>query len=140
MKPQEKNNKKVSPVDINNDDMMVAYSLRLPKRRIITGENWKKSDNEKAILREVKGVAIEPATNNPAPRYNTGIKHKLTIYMKGGNKSTVTVYCHAQEVFNIVNMYKHNKCFIVAVDYNGKRYPFNKLYTIPMLKRNMRSK
>lgn len=140
MKPQEKINKKISPVDVNNDDLMIAYSLRLPRLRVITGENWKKSAQEKDELSKMKGVAIEPATNNPAPKFNTGIKHKLTIYMKNGNKSTVTVYCFAQEVIDIVSMYKNNKCFITAIDYNGKRYAYNKLHTIPMLKKNMRSK
>lgn len=140
MKPQEKINKKISPIDVNNDDLMIAYSLRLPRLRIITGENWKKSAQEKEELSKMKGVAIEPATNNPAPRFNTGIKHKLTIYMKNGNKSTVTVYCFAQEVIDIVSIYKNNKCYITAIDYNGQRYAYNKLHTIPMLKKNMRSK
>lgn len=131
---------KLSQKEYFEGEWLVNLGMRLPKRRIITWETWQKSDEEKEFLRKMKGVVPEPATHNPAPSYRTGSKQRLTIYMKNYNKPTVSVYCFAQDVFGIVKKYKDNKAFIIAVDYAGKRYDYNKLYTIPTLKRNMRSK
>lgn len=136
-------NEEKKPVDVANDDQMVALKLRNPKVSQRDPSVWSKTEEEKKSLKYFRGLFNFNTSNWAAPRYKIGTPSKLIVFLKGFKrvekgeprpKSTVTHICVNSEVEDILSSYKKQNLEIVKYVWQGKTYRANEVP--PRLRRN----
>ncbi len=126
----------IEPVDVYDNELMVALGIRQPQAEPRDPEVWEKTDKEKALLRKYRrrhdnfGHRIVPPT--PLDVYDKLIiqikKHSKfkTVDKWGRNqyKTTFSTKCHQGDIARILSRYSVNgKSLVIKYHWNGKTYP-----------------
>ena len=129
--------KKIEPVDVHNDELMVSLGIRSPHYSIDYSA-FEKTNKEKEQLKVEKAKHKEDMRTGTKPVPYIPIQAKLIVYLRKNNKfsnSTYSSNCMQHEIFNKLNFFTETtktgniRNLVIKYSYNGKmhkpgEYPF----------------
>ncbi|MGM9533064.1 hypothetical protein [Intestinibacter sp.] len=122
--------KKIEPVDVHNDELMVSLGIRVPLYSIDYSV-FEKTDKEKEQLRTERAKHKEDMRTGTKPIPYIPIQAKLVVYLKKNNKfpnSTYSSICMQHEIFNKLGFFAeitksgNIRNLVSKYSYNGKMY------------------
>lgn len=118
--------KKVTPVDIHNDYLMVSLGIRPSVYAGRDDSVWTKTDKERELLSKYRKRKYK-FMSSVSPTKSIPVKDKLIIYLKKNNvfsKTTYSIVCNQHDISSILGMYQDKKGNNLVSKYyfNGKTY------------------
>lgn len=110
---------KVDPVDVNNDAEMVSLGIRKPMVRQRDPFVWTKSEKERKAWKKHRHFPA-PNMNWGAPAKVSRFCGRLTVNVRGLDKTTFSYYCLESDVQYLLSKYKKDNCAIVRAFWNGR--------------------
>lgn len=115
-----KEEKKVEPVDVNNDAQMVALGIRPPHVKPRNPSVWTKTEKERKAWRKQRHFPA-PDTSWAAPIRPSRFIGRLIVHVKGSDKTTYRHDCPETDLAYLLGKYKNEHCTIVKAFWNGKQ-------------------
>lgn len=113
-----KEEKKVEPVDVNNDAQMVALGIRPPHVKPRDPSVW--TEKERKAWRKQRHFPA-PDTRWAAPVRPSRFIGRLIVHVKGLDKTTYRHDCPETDLAYLLGKYKNEHCTIVKAFWNGKQ-------------------
>ena len=129
-------------VDIKNDELMVKFGLRQPVLEPRDESVWRKSPNEKRLLKVLRNSIKDKGRTSTIPMKSIPVRSKLIIYLENNNvypNTTISTECWQHEIGEIISNYmivdrknsKKDKTvyknIVMKYSWNGKTYRNNQL-------------
>ena len=126
-------------IDVHNDDVMRKMGFLRPFDQTPRDESvWRKTPNEKRILRNVKHVGKNEDTHfHSIPHKHIPVRAKLIIQLKKNKKypnTTYSIECWMSDIPDILSRYqtinpktKYIEFIVSRYYFNGKTYTLNEL-------------
>lgn len=114
-----KEEKKVDPVNVNNDAEMVALGIRNPFVQPRDPSVWTKTEKERKAWRKQRNFPA-PDSRWAAPIRVSRFTGRLIVHVKGMDKTTYSHTCPDTDVQYLLGKYKSDKSSIVRAFWNGK--------------------
>lgn len=105
--------KKITPVNVNNDLEMINLGIRCPKRSCRDISVWSKTEKERQLWKKYRRFP-SPKTNWPSSGRHSAFKAKLII--NAGSK-TYSYNCSKEDISYLLEKHKPN---VVRAFWNGK--------------------
>lgn len=115
-----KEEKKVGPVDVNNDAQMVALGIRPSHVKPRDPSVWTKTEKERKAWRKQRHFPA-PDTRWAAPVRPSRFIGRLIVHVKGLDKTTYRHDCPETDLAYLLGKYKNEHCTIVKAFWNGKQ-------------------
>lgn len=130
--------KKIEPVDVTNDEMMVALGIRPKNLEPRDPLVWTKTTREKNRLKKVKNTMPTPPGGWSGPEKRSPFKSRLTVHIRYQKpkgvifaskrnkwgvrfRNTLTHICAPEDVEYILDKYKTESSTVVKAYYNGRQ-------------------
>lgn len=114
-----KDEKKIEPVDVNNDAQMVAFGIRPPHLKPRDPSVWSKTEKERKAWKKQRHFPA-PNTRWAPPVKPSKFVGRLIVHVRGLEKTTYRHDCPETDLPYLLGKYKNEFCTIVKAFWNGK--------------------
>lgn len=118
-------------VDVHNDELMISLGIRPPHLIQRNPSVWKKSEQEKKILKSRRRIHKREMHFNSVPQKSIPVIAKLIIYLRKNNQFSRTTYstkCWQHDVDDILSNYRDSnsgESLVLKYVYNNITYQPN---------------
>lgn len=122
-----KEEKKVEPVNVNDDAMMVSLGIRKPFVQPRDPSVWTKTEKERKAWKKQRNFPT-PNSRWAAPTRSSRFTGRLIVHVKGMDKTTYSHICPETDVQYLLGKYKSDNSSIIRAFWNGKEIDPERLF------------
>jgi hypothetical protein len=109
----------LDPVHVHNDAEMVSLKLRQPLKARRDPSVWTKTEKERRLWKQHRRFPV-PDSKWSAPTKVSRFVGRLTVHVRGLDKTTYSHKCVETDVPYLLSKYRTDKSMIIRAFWNGK--------------------